>query len=289
MRRIIFVIFCLAYSGIAHAQERFSLFVGSDITDVRRMLNIAGLRDGDVVFDLGSGDGRIVLEAARLNSNARGRGIEIDEKLVRASTATAQEQGLSDRVQFLHQNAFDAALKEATVITMWLFPELMRMLRPKILAEATPGTRVVTRFWDLGSWKPDYSEENWPYIYMWVVPARVEGYWTWQLPFDGVNHTYSAVMEQRFQEAEGVVRVGSRRGLLEETKLKGEDISFTLTMTVGTKAPVIHRFDGRVRGDAIEGTVSVTRKPDDKPYVLPWRAVRANETTYFSPTGTTLD
>ena len=77
--------------------------------------------------------------------------------------------------------------------------------------------------------------------------------------------------------------------MLEETKLKGEDISFALTMTVGNKAPVIHQFNGRVRGDVIEGTVSVTYKLDDRPFVLPWRAVRANETTYFSPTGTTLD
>ncbi len=285
MQKIMLVLFCLALAGMAQAQERFSIFVGSDINDVRRMLQVAGLRDGDVVFDLGSGDGRIVLEAARLNPKVHGRGVEIDEKLVRESSNAAQEQGLADRVRFIHQDAFDADLKDATVITMWLFPELMRMLRPKILAEARPGTRVVTRIWDLGTWKPEYSEDSWPYIYMWVVPAKVAGYWMWQVPVNGVSHTYSAVVEQRFQEAEGVVRTGNRRGILEEMKLHGEDVSFKLTMTVGDQSPVTHRFSGRVRENTIDGTVSVLYQPDGQPHELPWRAVRARETTYFAPTG----
>ena len=284
MKKIVLLVTLVVFYATPHAQERFSLFVGSDIEDARRMLIVGGLRDGDVVYDLGSGDGRIVLEAARLNPTVRGRGIEIDEKLVRESNAVAKAQGLDDRVQFLHQDAFDADLKDATLITMWLFPDLMRLLRTKILAEATPGTRVVTRIWDLGTWKADYAEDGWPHVYVWVVPARVEGYWTWQLPFDGANHTYSAVLEQYFQNAEGVVRAGSRRGILEQMKLAGDTISFTLAMTVGSHSPVQHEFNGRVNGDTIEGTVSVLHKPNEKPYVLPWRAVRARESTYFART-----
>jgi hypothetical protein len=90
-----------------------------------------------------------------MHPGVRGRGIEMDEKLVRDSTATAEATRLADRVKFVHQNAFDADLSEASVITMWLWPEVMHMLRPKILAEAKPGTRVVTRMWDLGSWPAD--------------------------------------------------------------------------------------------------------------------------------------
>src|SRR5919205_3544789 len=157
------------------------------------MLKLVGLHDGDVVFDLGSGDGRIVLEAARQNPKVRGRGIEIDEKLVLESRKVAESKGLSERVQFLHQNAFDADLKEATVIAMWLWPELMRMLRPKILAEARPGTRVVTRTWDLGSWKPDAEDKNGAQIFMWIVPAKVEGSWNWSLPLAKTKRAYSAV------------------------------------------------------------------------------------------------
>src|SRR4030095_6929740 len=117
----------------------------------------------------------IVLEAARMHPGVQGRGIEMDERLVRDSTATAEATRLADRVKFIHQNAFDADLSEATVITMWLWPEVMNMLRPKILAEARPGTRIVTRIWDLGeTWKPDATDTNGSQLFMWVVPAKVD-------------------------------------------------------------------------------------------------------------------
>ncbi len=285
MPKILMALLLLACAATAPAQEKFSLFVGSDIDQVRRMLKAAGLRDGDLVVDLGSGDGRIVLEAARLNPTVRGIGVEIDGKLVDESIAAARAQKLDDRVSFLHQNAFDADLGKASVIAMWLFPELMRMLRPKILAEAAPGTRVVSRIWDLGTWKADGVDDAWPYVYVWVVPAKVEGAWTWQLPLDGATHVYSALIEQQFQNAEGVVRTGNRRGILEEMKLAGSEISFSLTMTVGNRSPVVHRFNGLVSGDTIEGTVSILHEPHETPTVLPWRATRGQSSAYFAPTG----
>ena len=113
------VLFALSIPA-AHAQERYSPFVPTEESDVVRMLKLASLRDGDVVFDLGSGDGRIVLEAARMNSGVSGRGIEMDEKLVTQASATAKAAGLAERVRFVHQNAFDADLGDATVITIWL-------------------------------------------------------------------------------------------------------------------------------------------------------------------------
>ncbi|HYC44456.1 MAG TPA: class I SAM-dependent methyltransferase [Burkholderiales bacterium] len=269
----------------ALAQERFSLFVPTEQDDVPRMLKLAGLRDGDVVFDLGSGDGRIVLEAAKSNPTVRGRGIEIDEKLVFESRKTAQAAGLANRVQILHQNAFDADLKEASVIAMWLWPELMRMLRPKILKEARPGTRIVTRIWDLGSWKPDLVDTDGAAIHVWVVPAQVEGYWSWTLNVANTKRNYAAVVEQRFQEVEGVVRVGDRRGVLDSIKLNGDDIAFTLLITLpGTKI-VRHAFHGTVKGNVIEGTVSIQHEGSDDTVVLPWRAERTTTSAYFAPTG----
>ena len=283
------VAFCvgcaLLMPAAALPQERFSIFVPTDQDDVPRMLKLAGLHDGDVVFDLGSGDGRIVMEAAKLNSTARGRGIEIDEKLVMEARKVAKENGIGDRVQFLHQNAFDADLKDASVIAMWLWPELMRMLRPKILAEARPGTRVVTRTWDLGSWKPDAEDKNGSQIFMWIVPAKVEGSWNWTLPFEKGKRTYAAVVEQHFQEVEGVVRSGNRRGVLDSMRLKGEEISFSLMMTVDGVGLVRHQYSGRVHGDVIDGTVSVMYEPYEKPFELPWRAERARASAYFAPTG----
>jgi hypothetical protein len=237
-------------------------------------------------MDLGSGDGRIVLEAARMNPKVRGVGVEIDEELVRSSTAAAQEEGFADRVRFIHQNAFDADLKGATVIVMWLFPELMRMLRPKILAEARPGTRIVTRTWDLANWKADAMDTGTGSdVFLWTVPARAGGYWTWDLPLDGVKHSYSAVVDQCFQTLEGVVRVGNRRGLVEDVTLRGEEISFTVTMTMDGLGRTRHVFRGRVHGDTIAGTVSVQHHPHEKPYQLPWKAKRARTSAYFAPTG----
>ena len=277
----------LLFTAPAAAQERFSLFVPTEEADGPRMLKLAGLRDGDVVYDLGSGDGRIVLEAAKLNPTVRGRGIEIDEKLVLESRKVAAAAGLGNRVQFLHQNAFDADLKEATVIAMWLWPELMRMLRPKILEEARPGARIVTRIWDLGaSWKPDAQDSDGAQLYMWVVPAKVAGYWNWTLNFGKTTRRYAAVLEQQFQSVEGVVRVGDRRGVLDSMKLAGDDIAFTLMMTLPGVGLTRHQFTGQVKGNVMQGTVRITHEPKhDQSIELPWRAERSTTTAYFAPTG----
>ena len=120
-------------------QERFSFFQASTPESVERLLQLAGLRDDDVVIDLGSGDGLIPLTAARMNARLRGRGVDINPKLVKESNERATREGLANRVTFEHRNAFDADLRDATVVTMWLFPELMRLLRPVILERARPG------------------------------------------------------------------------------------------------------------------------------------------------------
>ena len=269
----------------AAAQERFSLFVGSDPENVTRMVKMAELRDGDVVLDLGSGDGRIVLEAARSHPGIRGWGVDIDRELVEKSNAAATEEGYSNRVRFYHRNVFDADLKEATVIFMWLFPELMRLLRPKILAEARPGTRIITHVWDLGSWKPDATNEDGAQVNLWIVPAPVEGAWSWELPIGAARHTYSALMEQHFQMVEGTIRAGSRRGIFENMRLRGDEISFTLGMTLDGAGLVRHEFHGKVQGDRILGTARVSREPHKQSIELPWQAIRSSRSPYFAPTG----
>jgi precorrin-6B methylase 2 len=272
----------------ATAQERFSPYVPSDQENVERMLKLAQLRDDDVVVDLGSGDGRIVLTAARMNKKLRGWGVDIDEKLVRESNATARARGVADRVQFFHRNAFDADLREATVIAMWLWPEMQLLLRPLILAQARPGTRIVTNLWDLGSWRPDEEDLEPQRVVMWIVPARVAGNWSWELPLAGRRVAYAAIKEQHFQVVEGVVRAGNRRELLQDVKLRGEDISFTLMMTLEDVGFVRHAFRGKVRGDAIVGTASVSLPPHEKTIELQWRATRTESSAYFEPTGTNV-
>ena len=271
--------------GTARAQERFSLFVGSPQFTVDRMIRMAQLRDDDVVVDLGSGDGRIVLTALKANPKVRGWGVDINENLVRQSNEQAKKQGVSDRVQFFHRNVFDADIRDVTVINMWLFPELMRLLRPKILAEARPGTRVLTHLFDMGSWQADeWDKEAGSAVGLWIVPARVEGYWSWQYTLNGIAFSHDAILEQRFQVAEGVTRAGNRRGVLQNVKLRGEEFSFSLEMTLDGVGLTRHDFAGKVAGDQIKGTVKIAM-PDGKNVELPWTARRTVTTAYFRPTG----
>jgi hypothetical protein len=190
-------------------------------------------------------------------------------------------------VHFEHRNAFDADLREATVVTMWLFPELMRLLRPIILERARPGTRVLTTTWNLGSWQPDQTSTDEPTVYMWIVPARVEGSWEWVLDVEGKQFRYGSLLEQRFQETEGVVRVGDRREVLDPVLLRGDEIAFTLNITLNGLGLTRHEFSGKVNGDEIAGTVKLT-PADRSTLTLPWRARRTARSDYFAPTGTEI-
>jgi hypothetical protein len=286
----------------ARAQERFSPFVGSDPENVRRMVELAALKPGDTVIDLGSGDGRIVFAAVKAQAGVRGLGVDINAELVKNSNAAARQQGLADRVQFFHQNAFDADLSKVDVIFMWLFPELMRLLRPKILAEARPGTRVITATWDLGSWTPDAVDDRGgtaTAIRKWIVPARVEGAWEWQAVLGGRTHRFDALFdEQRMQQLEGVMRVGNRREIMHNVILRGDSLQFTLRMTLPGTGYSQLAFTGRVMGDAIEGTIDAQiPRPGAPPgeqdeamesVRVPWRARRSVAIGYFAPTGTDI-
>ena len=281
------LLFCfpLVFTTVAQAQERFSFFQASTVESVTRMLKVAGLRDHDVLVDLGSGNGLIPITAAQMNPKLRAWGVDVDEKLIRESNEAAKKEGVADRVKFFHQNAFDTDLREATVVTMWLFPELMRLLRPTILKTARPGTRILTSTWDLGSWSHDEVNAGNPSIYKWIVPAQVEGFWNWELPLAGGRITYSSVKEQRFQVVEGVVRAGKYRELLQDMKLRGEDISFTVAMTLDGLGHTRHAFRGKVRGDHIKGRATVTLDNNQK-LELPWLATRTATSEFFAPTGT---
>ena len=166
---------------------------------------------------------------------------------------------------------------------------MQRMLRTKILAEAKPGTRVLTPIWGMGdSWKPDRvdTHEN-TAVHLWVVPARVEGFWNWELPVEGGKYAYAAVLEQQLQKAEGVVRVGSRRGVFDKMNLNGANIDFTLAMTIGNAGLDTHFFSGKVDGNTITGTVRLQRIVKEETFTteVPWRATRAASSAYFAQTG----
>jgi SAM-dependent methyltransferase len=141
---------------------------------VTEMLKLAGVTKDDVVYDLGSGDGRIVIAAAK-EFGARGVGVEISPKLVAEARANAERAGVADRVRFVEQDLFAADLREATVVTLYLLPELNLKLRPKLLAELRPGARVVSHLFDMEDWKPDRTftwDRDDTEVYLWIVPEK---------------------------------------------------------------------------------------------------------------------
>ena len=167
---------------------------------VDTMLEIADVTDRDVVMDLGSGDGRTVIAAARLG--ARAIGVEYDPQLVELSRAYAAAAGVAERATFVTADLFETDLSQATVVTMFLLPDLNARLRPQLL-DLEPGTRVVSNTWDLEDWEADETVVLDPCpgfctALLWIVPARVEG--TWALP-EG-----ELVLEQQFQMVTGPLR-----------------------------------------------------------------------------------
>jgi len=136
------------------------------------MLNLAEVTKHDVVYDLGCGDGRVLIAAAQLHG-ARGVGIDIDPARIREAADNGRREGVVDRVTFLNQDLFTSDISDATVVTLFLWPKVNLRLRPKLLRELKPGTRVVSYYWDMGDWPPNRRiEVNGDPIYLWIVPAR---------------------------------------------------------------------------------------------------------------------
>ena len=139
---------------------------------VDAMLKLGEVKQGDVLYDLGCGDGRIVITAAK-SHGARGVGIDINPERIREATENARTQGVSDRVKFMQADLFEADIKDATVVTLYLLPSINLKLRPKLWSDLKPGTRIVSHSFDMGDWAPEKKVEvNGRYIYFWTVPAK---------------------------------------------------------------------------------------------------------------------
>lgn len=139
---------------------------------VDAMLKLAAVNKDDVVYDLGCGDGRIVITAAK-NHGARGIGVDIDPERIKEANANAQKAGVSDRVKFIEQDLFKTDFKEASVVTLYLLPDINLKLRPKLQSELKPGTRIVSHAFDMGDWQPDKTENvEGRTIYLWTIPAK---------------------------------------------------------------------------------------------------------------------
>lgn len=252
-----------ALPALAPAAQADVPYVPTPAAVVDAMLKLADVGPKDFVIDLGSGDGRIVIAAAK-ERGARGFGVEIDASLVDAAREEAKRQGVGDRVGFREENLFITEIGNATVITLYLLPRLLMQMRPQFLKELRPGTRIVSHDFDMEHWRSDAKVTvpvpDKPYgppsseVYLWIVPANAAGTWRWRLPDGGTAADYALALSQTFQMLDGKPVVGGRPGRLEEGRMRGDEIRFILAAEVGGRT-LRQEYVGRVSGDSIAGRV----------------------------------
>ena len=243
---------------------------------VDAMLEIAEVGPGDFVIDLGSGDGRIVLTGATRHK-ASGMGVDIDGELVELANASAQRLGVAQRVQFHQQDVFAADLSRATVLTLYLLPSMMERLRPKLLLELKPGTRIVSHDFDLGEWKPDRSVNvqtpekyeisgSWSStVHLWTVPAPVEGAWTGNMD-GGRGGPFRLELKQRYQQVEGRLVRDAQIMTLRDARIEGTRIRFSAPGPDGR----LETYTGTVRDGMIIGEA----RTGGGPAAVRWSASR---------------
>lgn len=215
-------------------------FVPTPMEVVDKMLELAEVKEGDVVIDLGSGDGRIAIAAAK--RGARAYGVDIDPVRIKEATENARKEGVSERATFREQNLFDTNISQADVITMYLLPSVNRDLRPRIL-DLRPGTRVVSHAFDMGEWQPDaQADVNGRNVYFWKVPAKVDGRWTIEHEGDTVN----VALTQQYQLLKGTATVDGR-----DHPVQGKVDGDRVTIALG-EGEARREFRGRVNGTTLE-------------------------------------
>jgi SAM-dependent methyltransferase len=213
---------------------------------VERMLTMAQVTPADVVYDLGSGDGRTVIAAAKRGAQAVG--VEFNPDLVAFSESRARVQGVAQKARFVQGDIFQADFSRASVVTLYLLSTLNMRLRPTLL-KMRPGTRVVSHAFNMEDWQPDeVSQAEYRRAYLWIVPAAVEGAWRFELPG---GPAFEIDLTQRFQKVEGTVDLGAVEAGLREVVLRGDALRFSFVDQQG----VLRELAGTVSGDRITGTV----------------------------------
>ena len=217
------------------------VWVPSNDEVVEKMLDLAKVTPQDFVIDLGSGDGRNVIAAAR--RGARALGVEFNPQMVELSRQNAQKAGVADRATFVEGDMYEADISRATALILFLLPVNLEKLTPRFL-DMKPGSRIVDNTYAIPGWEPDVAEQvdgecqTWCTALMWIVPARVHG--TWRLPDGEIE------FDQTFQMVTGTIKTASGSAQIEQGRLRGEEVAFI----AGGSA-----YTGRVTGDTIQGQV----------------------------------
>jgi 2-polyprenyl-3-methyl-5-hydroxy-6-metoxy-1,4-benzoquinol methylase len=270
----------LMTAGAALAQDFGDTpYVQTPMNVVERMLQMAKVSSRDYVIDLGSGDGRMVLTAVK-KYGARGFGVDLDRRLVELANRTAAKTGVADRAAFYERDLYETDFSAATVMTIYLLPEVNQMVRPKLLATLKPGTRVITHDYDMGEWQPDeqividapdkpVGRDKKSKIFFWLIPANAAGKWRWELPQAGRNAVFELSVAQNFQMLTANATLDGRALTVANPRLAGDQISFELQDAVGSAR---YEFSGRIVAHNLSGGVKVVGATAQRQ--LQWEAAR---------------
>ena len=254
-------------------------FVSTPEAVVERMLYLAQPKAGERLVDLGSGDGRIVIEAAR-RYGVRGLGVEIDPALVRMAQENARRAGVEALASFEARDLFETDLRGAGVVTLYLLPEVNLKLLPRLIDQLRPGARIVSHDYEIGPWPYDEMIElalvekligpsGRSRVFLWVVPADARGRWIAEIPELGGRWQFDVT--QKFQVLDVDAHAGSAQMVVSRARLRGEEMRMAVTGLVGGKAYNL-LFRGRIAGGSIEGDVRIS--DGETARNIPWRAAR---------------
>ena len=243
---------------------------------VDKMVEKANITEKDTVYDLGCGDGRMIITAAKKHG-ARGFGVDLDRRLVVLSNRLAAKAGVADRAVFYERDIYQTDLTPASVVTIYLLPEVNLMMRPRLLSMLKPGTRVVSHDYDMGEWAPDLSftmdapgktvgRDMKSKVFYWVVPAKAAGKWRWRSADGGAQRDFELAVTQMFQKVEGTLTVNGKAVPIEDVKLVGNVLTFVAK--VDPAGTLRHEFSGRIVNHALDGTVRGAKGAQ------PWSASR---------------
>ncbi|MHB8055544.1 MAG: SAM-dependent methyltransferase [Candidatus Aminicenantales bacterium] len=250
-------------------------YVPTKFPVVEEMLKMAGITKTDILYDLGCGDGRIVIGAAQ-KYGIRGVGIDLDPERIRESEANAEKAGVSDKVKFYTGDLFEADIREASVVSLYLLTAINIRLRPRLLRELQPGSRIVSHNFGMDKWKPDASSEVdvdgvRHDVFLWVIPVNASGSWSWTMKINGKTFPVLLNLVQKYQYASGKARIGKTEVEVKDAKIQGDLVRFSFEAKVDGKLTVF-AFEGKLLGHSINGTIRTTVEEQAKAWT--WKAFR---------------
>lgn len=246
-------IFLIFFSSNVYSQD--VPYVPTPYVVVEGMLDMAEVTSDDVVYDLGCGDGRIVVTAAK-NYGARGVGVDSNPTRIKESKQNANENEVTDKVEFYEKNLFDTDLTDATVVAIYLLSDVNIRLRPKLFEELKPGSRVVSNSFDMDEWEPEerrvVGERN---IYLWVIPENFSGIWEGKITGNDSEENFELQLNQQFQKVNGTLHLGDEQYKITEVTHIGKQLNFKADKNI-EQGNILLRFEGTLEGNNLNGTIS---------------------------------